>query len=328
MDYTLRNTIMNLQLRNYNPGDEPVILELFQAADAVDKAEQGVTASDLSTLLTAPYINPEKDFFIADADGVPVGVVLLEHGSGAIEDHRVLARGVVHPEYRRHRVGACLLQAAETRVREILSAYDDDRPRYLETFCRSYQADRIALFESFGLSPARYFFDMQCDLRQELPQPFTPDGFTIRTYRPEDSESARLAFDEAFRDHWGAAEVTREMWRNNFLGVPHFRPELWFLACEGDETAGFTYNFIDPAYVERVGRKEGLVAEVGVRRPWRKRGLATSLLTHTLRALRSAGMEYALLGVDADNPNKAGAIYERQGFRKIRQSIVFRKLLK
>jgi len=318
---------MNFQLRNYKPGDEPVILELFKAADEVDKAEQGMTASDLQTSLTAPYITPDKDLFIAEADGAPAGVVLVEAWPGAIAEHQILVRGVVHPGFRRRRVGARLLQAAEACAREILSAQTDTLPGYLVVFCRSYQADRIAFFESWGLTPTRYFFGMQRDLREELPEPFTPEGFTIRTYRPEDSEAARLAFDEAFRDHWGAQEVGRELWENDFVGVPHFRPELWFLACDGNEIAGFNYNFIDPGYIEHIGRKEGIVAEVGTRRPWRKRGLATALLTHTLRALRDAGLDYAFLGVDAENPNNAGAIYKRLGFREIRQSIVFRKQL-
>lgn len=62
-------------------------------------------------------------------------------------------------------------------------------------------------------------------------------------------------------------------------------------------------NSVDPTNIERAGRKEkGIVAEVGVRRAWRMRGLAAAPLAHGQRALREADMDYALLGVDAALP--------------------------
>jgi len=318
---------MITKICNYQPGDEPVILDLFKAADAVDKAERGMSAIDLREWMTAPHINPSTDFFIAKADGRPIGFIGVDSLPGQCEAHYAFCNGVVHPDYRRQGAGAQLMQTAETRALEIMRDFPSGLPKKLNVFCRDTQATVKALFESRGMTPARYFLTMQRDLRTELPIAPVPHGLVIRQFRPGDEEAAYAAFEEAFQDHWGYEPMPMNVFRHDYLDAPHFRPELWLLAWDGDQIAGFNFNTVDPAYIERVGRKEGLVAEVGVRRPWRKRGLATALLTQTVRLLREAGMDYAMLGVDAENPHQAGRLYENVGFYEIRRNVVFRKVI-
>ena len=64
---------------------------------------------------------------------------------------------------------------------------------------------------------------------------------------------------------------------------------------------------------------------VSVRRPWRKRGVASALMLSAMLALREQGFETAALGVDADNPSGAVAIYERLGFRRSRGGMVMER---
>ncbi len=316
---------MNIKLRNYKPGDEPVILGLFKAADEADKAERGMSAVDLQEWMTAPIVNPTTDFFIAEADGVPAGFIGVDALPGKNEAHKAFCNGVVHPNRRRRGIGRTLMQAAEARARELMRDFPPGLPKQFNVFCRDFQTANKALYESREMAPARYFFGMQRDLRTELPTAPVPDGLAIRPLRAGDEEAAYTAFDEAFQDHWGYEPIPFELFRHDLLDVPHFRPELWLLAWDGDQVAGFNFNFVNPAYLERVGRKEGIVAEVGVRRPWRKRGLATALLARSLRVLCEAGMDYALLGVDTENPHKAVRLYENVGFHEIRRSVVYRK---
>lgn len=316
---------MNIQLRNIKPGDEAIILELSQAADAVDRAERGLSASEVNQWLTVPGVQPEQDFFIAEADGNPVGVVGFDIQTGTLEKHRAFVGGFVHPEYRRRGIGAKLMEAVEARAAEKMRDLPGGFARYFESFCRSTQADVAALFESRGMEVARYFFNMQRDLRRDLPDAPVPDGLLIREYRDEDDGATLAALNEAFADHWGHEPLSVEEWKHFLRGVPHFRSELWLLAWAGNEIAGFTLNFVDPAYIQRVRRNEGIVGEVGVRRPWRKRGLATALVARSLHALRQAGMDYAMLGVDTENLTGAVGLYERLGFYELRRNVVYRK---
>jgi ribosomal protein S18 acetylase RimI-like enzyme len=99
-----------------------------------------------------------------------------------------------------------------------------------------------------------------------------------------------------------------------FFSGKDFRPELWRVAWEGDQVAGVVMNRIQTTYNQQTGERRGLIAGVSVRRPWRGRGLARSLVAQSLEALRDAGMTSAVLGVDAENPTGALGVYEANGF--------------
>ena len=99
------------------------------------------------------------------------------------------------------------------------------------------------------------------------------------------------------------------------------------MAWDGHEVAGSVMTFIWPDENEAVGVRRGWLEHVSVRRPWRKRGLATALIAETLRMLRDAGMEQAALGVDSQNPTGALRLYESLGFRRHRTGISLRRPL-
>ena len=63
------------------------------------------------------------------------------------------------------------------------------------------------------------------------------------------------------------------------------------------------------------GLRRGWLDNVFTRRAWRRRGLAAALIARSLRLLRDRGMTSAALGVDADNPTGALALYEASGFQ-------------
>ena len=65
-------------------------------------------------------------------------------------------------------------------------------------------------------------------------------------------------------------------------------------------------------YVEPYG---GYLDQLGVRKPWRHRGVGTLLLLTAFSALRERGCTSAVLGVDADNASGAVGLYERAGMR-------------
>ncbi len=111
--------------------------------------------------------------------------------------------------------------------------------------------------------------------------------------------------------------------------MPHFRPELWFLAEDlaSGEVVGLGLNIIDPDWIAQTGRREGYVDTLAVLREHRQRGLGTALLVHSLHALREAGMELAHLHADAENLTGAMRLYMRLGFRVRKTSVAYRKLV-
>jgi mycothiol synthase len=63
----------------------------------------------------------------------------------------------------------------------------------------------------------------------------------------------------------------------------------------------------------------GWLFGLGVRRPWRRRGLALALLHHCFGELYRRGRRKVSLGVDAQNLTGATRLYERAGMHIQRQ---------
>ena len=97
---------------------------------------------------------------------------------------------------------------------------------------------------------------------------------------------------------------------------PSSTPALWVVAWDGDEVAGVVQTWIWPEENERLGVKRGWLEHISVRRPWRRRGLGRALTAESLRRLRDAGMDDAMLGVDSENPTGALGLYEGLGFER------------
>ena len=100
----------------------------------------------------------------------------------------------------------------------------------------------------------------------------------------------------------------------------NYDPSLWLLARDGDEIAGISLCDLDP--------DEGWIGVLGVRRPWRRRGLATALLYQSFRDIRERGKPRAVLGVDAANPTGATQLYESVGMRILNESRAYRLIVR
>ncbi|NJL65504.1 MAG: GNAT family N-acetyltransferase [Methylacidiphilales bacterium] len=76
---------------------------------------------------------------------------------------------------------------------------------------------------------------------------------------------------------------------------------------------------------DRIGKKVGFIEVLGTRRNYRRMGLGKAMLLAGLQRLQDKGIEFARLGVDADNPNGALQLYESVGFTKQLTKMAFFK---
>jgi len=92
--------------------------------------------------------------------------------------------------------------------------------------------------------------------------------------------------------------------------------------------AGVSFNTVNVEENARNGINEGWIKELAVRRPWRKRGIASALMCISMRAFEAEGLDFARLGVDTENPSGALGLYERLGFKPFKRFIAFEKRIK
>jgi mycothiol synthase len=236
--------------------------------------------------------------------------------------------GRVHPDFRGQGIGTALMEWAEERARVSLDRAPAGARIVLEAGITSSHQPTIELLSDRGFQAVRHNLTMARDLDGELPAPAWPAGITVRTMRPGEELAVYRVDNETFRDHWGHTEAPEAegyaLWRHRMLDNPNHDPSLWFLAMDGDEIAGVA--LCDPF---RAGEPDmGWVDTLGVRRPWRRQGLAEALLYHSFRELRRRGRTSVGLGVDASSLTGATRLYEKAGMRAIRKFTRYEKELR
>jgi mycothiol synthase len=314
-----------VRIRNYRETDMGPLVELINAADAVDQLEWGTSLQELRERFDLPTLKPEENVFVAQAGGQIVGYTRLRLEKGEAESV-FRTYGVVHPEWRRRGIGGRLLKRAHQRAQERLGEVTSETV-YFDAECESREAGRVALFASFGMRPARYDLEMAYAPLEDIPEPQFPPGIAVRTWvRGQDDEAVLAVLNETFADHWGFIPVPLEDWLH-WANLPRFRPELNLLAVAGEEIAGICLCDVNKEHIARIGRKEGWVDILGVRRPYRHQGLGRALLLAGLHTLKEAGMESAALGVDAESLTGATRLYESVGFVEHRRYILYRRPL-
>ncbi len=320
----------DIHIRTYRPGDLPALVTLFNEADEVDQLERATTLEAQKHQMTWPGYQPETDCFLAWQGDTLAGYADFFLRKGEPDGESIFyAWGLVHPAWRRQGLGRRLLETVYRRAGERLDEVEAG-PVHFHCSTRDVEADRQALFESFGLEPVRYFVNMARPIDNGLPPAEMPAGYRLRPFDPaRDVETVWRVDNLAFLDHWGFAGFPLDEFEH-WIEQPHFRPKLWLLAEEEatGEVVGLGLNKIDPHWIAQTGRQEGYVDTLAVLREHRNKGLGTALLVHSLHALRDEGMAWAHLGADAENLTGAVRIYERVGFEVRRTSIVYRKVMR
>ena len=233
----------------------------------------------------------------------------------------------VHPDCTGLGLGSALLETIEARARRDLErAPEGARVTLVGQVWRANAAGH-ALLSAHGFQAARVWKQMAIELDELPPTPVpAPEGIEIRTLRRGvDERAAWLASEEAFADHWNHAPMPfEEFLYYRIEGAPDFDATLWFLAWDGAELAGVALCRTQMPGAPEMGR----VSLLGVRRPWRGRGLGAALLDTTLRAFQQRGQRRVGLSVDGSSLTGAWRLYERAGLRTTHEATMFEKELR
>lgn len=322
-----RPRIERLAFRPFDPErDYEPLAELKRAANLEDGVDWLPTAEALRLDFThAAEFDPRRDVLLAELEGAVIGAaetsVRMRDG---IAVHEV--DGWVRPGWRRRGLGRALLQWTEARAANLAQVDGRTVERALAAGPDEDQVGACALYDRAGYRVVRYGLMMVRDLREAIPDPLLPDGLEVRPVRPAEHRRIWDADTEAFEDHWGRAERTDADFEGWFA-VPELDTDRWHVAWDGDEVAGSVMAFVFRDENEALGVSRGWLEHISVRRPWRRRGLASALIARSLRDLRDLGLHEAALGVDAENVTGALRVYEALGFRRHRTSRWYRKPL-
>jgi mycothiol synthase len=315
--FTLRPTTLD---------DMPGALALANTCSQAIMGADEFTIEDYRKSWGDPARDIAADTQIAQtADGTIIGCVELWNNTPYVG---CWIWACVHPAFCDQGVGTALMDWAEQRARVALDRAPVGTRIVLEASTISSRQPSIDLLSDRGYSAVRRRLSMARELAGELPAPVWPAGITVRTMRLDEELALYRAKNEAFRDHWGHVEAPEQegfaAWQHRRINDSSYDPSLWFVALEGNQIAGFSLCQLriseDPAM--------GWVNSLGVRRPWRRLGVARALLHHSFGELRRRGQARIGLDVDAGSLTGATHLYEQAGMRVTRQTIFFEKELR
>jgi mycothiol synthase len=309
------------------PGDYPHMLAVINGSKKADEIERSDTLEAVANNYDhLENCDPVRDMVMAEMNGQMIAYnrALWEQQEDGTRIYTVF--GFLVPEWRRKGIGTAMLAHGEGRLREIAAGHPRGTPRFFQSFVAGGEKGTLALLESAGYTPIRYAFDMKRDLSEPFPDAPMPAGLEVRPVKEENLRTVWEADNEAFRDHWGYVPGTETRYQA-WLKQQNFDPSIFKVAWDGDQVAGAVQNFLNTEENEEYNRKRGYTEGIFVRRPWRKHGLARSLIVQSMKMFKEMGMTETALGVDAQNLSGALRLYESCGYRQTKKSIIFRKPL-
>ncbi|HZA18042.1 MAG TPA: mycothiol synthase [Pseudonocardiaceae bacterium] len=235
-----------------------------------------------------------------DAAGTLVGYAAVDERA-----ERRTAEFAVHPEHRRHGVGAALLAALLGRI---------EGPLWVWAHGQHPAALRLA--EQAGLARKRELLQLRRGLDEPIPPRALPDGVTLRSFVPGEDEAAVVAVNNrAFswhpeQSHWDvSALAVRE-------AQPWFDPKGFLLAVDQQgRLLGFHWTKVHP-------EGPGEVYVIGVDPDAQGTGLGAALIAAGMEHLREQGLAEVMLYVESDNAT-ALQTYRKLGFQQHHTDVEF-----
>lgn len=302
-------------------GDLGTVANLMAEAERADTGSVETTANLLRVDWEDPNFDLARDAWIVFPGRTVEGPAGYAHVF-ALDRHRQLEGwAIVHPTHRGRGIGSFLSDVLEARALQHVPQAPPETPIVLRDGTVAQDRAGHDLLEERGFTPIRHFWRMEAPLHDGMPEPADIPGIRLRTFAlGRDDRGVHRAIQETFADHWGFVARGFDEWAAHRLHGSGFEPDLWWVAEEGDEiVATLTGSVADGI---------AWVGMLGVRAPWRKRGIGEALLRHSFRQFRRRGLERVRLGVDAANETGATALYERVGMHVSHQFDVYEKRLR
>ncbi|MGF3572791.1 MAG: GNAT family N-acetyltransferase [Candidatus Bathyarchaeia archaeon] len=308
-----------LEIRPFRKGfDEELFVGIFNACFGDYDAIRAMTIEEMKKMEESPVFSAEG-IFIAEWNGEIAGMVnayidkLREERKGFIQSLGVL------PRFRGK-------GAAKKLVEKALESLKMRGMEIAETWAQTDRDACIHIFESFGFKKVRTTSMMKRNLENIIFNIGENMTVTIRDAKLTGEEDIKLLNrldNETFKEHFNFRPRTIEETKYAILENPWFQRQKWFFALLGNQPVGYAGVGVDERLNKEKSVKWGWILDIGVLKPFRRKGIGKRLMLHGMQLLKSFGMEDALLYVDDLNPTNAIKLYESLGFKVLRKNIVY-----
>jgi mycothiol synthase len=295
--------------------DAEAVAEVIAATQIADTGRPETTAEEVLDDWQSVDLAEDTAVVVAPGGQVVACVDILNRSYVSVSVY-----GYVHPEYHGHGIGRALVEWGERWTRDRMDRAPENARIIVQHYLPAVNDVARELLESLGYAPVRGVYTMEIDLPEPPPKPEWPEGVTVRTFVPGQDEQVTFeTVEDSFRDLWGRPRNTFERFLTETRS-DSFDPKLWFLAEDNGEIVGTSLC--------KVVAGQGVIETVGVRRPWRGRGLGLAMLRHAFASFYQRGVHNAWLSVDAESLTGAPRLYHRAGMHVTGTYIIHQKELR
>lgn len=319
--WEIRRKATLLKVRRFVQGrDEEDWVRVWNAAYKEQEDFRQMTVDDVRALEKAPEFDAAGKF-IVELNNQSVGILdayvdkLREEKKGFVRSF-----GVV-PEFRGKGIEKML---AETALQELKKR----GMKVAQAFAVKTQKDIVRLWENLGFKLVRKFSLMKKDLDTVPSNVGENKQVMLKPLRRDVDEDLKLLNwldNECFKEHFNYRPSPIERTIYSVRENPFFKDQAWFFAVLNGEHVGFVGVGIDEKYNAEKNAKIGWVLDIGVLKPYRRRGIGARMILHGMNTLKAKGMTTVMLGVDDWNVTKAMKLYEKLGFSVVKKELAYER---
>ncbi len=315
-------------VRQASMEDVPRIHQLEQKKSLHYNGVPGFSLARLQNEYETPGFEIEKSIHLVEnQEGKLVALVeVWDVSNPPVHPYTWMA---VDPNFENRGLEPYLLDWAEERSRQVLDRVDPEfRVAMRASSDHVIESSRNAILTA-DLKLIRHSFRMRIEMEDPPPKPVWPEKISLRLYDPaKEAYAIYEVDDEVFQDHFGYVKEPLEegykKFKHSMTGDDSYDPSLWFLAVDGEEIIGIClcrkYGLED--------KDTGHISSLGVKRPWRKQGIALALLQHAFSEFYQRGKMKVDLEVDASSLTGATDLYLKAGMFVLRQFDMYEKELR
>lgn len=301
--------------------DVAAIYALTRQCETADHLPLATSFEELREIFDEPYFSPATDSVGIEIDGQLAAWSRTSHEPSGVRLERAFLTGFVDPRFRGQGIGTELVAWGVDRASEQLGSHRNDLPLVVRGEAYEVQKDVALLYVNAGFKPVRWHDELIRPL-DDVGAVRALDGVSIMPWDPTHQAEYLTVLNDSFADHWGSTPWSAESWVERLASVAA-RTDLSFVAAADAKIVGLCLNAVWPDDELVTGRRDGWAEALGVLRPWRRRGVASALIEHSLLAFRASGMTHAMIGVDTANPTGAASLYRSLGFEPLNRSTTF-----
>jgi len=291
-------------IRNFEHGDMPLLRELYQS----------VTAKENATFWWVGDEDNWRNVYCAFENGKmvakgQVSIINVVPPGRSIENNHSIYVNLKTISDREHDIALLdkVYQYLFTRAQQLKETLSKE---YGTILCVGNDSDETANNQFFiqkGYLPLNSLYRMNRDLNKPIPALTLQEEFQFSNWKMETSSEERDYLD-----------IEAEIWPDTPLSLNRLSEyknnKLWtsMVICQTDVIIGGLMAWQEEDY--------GVIEDVFVREPWRKRGIAKYLLTQALKYLKSHQLQNATLMVLTTNKS-ALSLYESVGFYTDKEEI-------